>query len=387
MVSEISTYEQSNDNTKAPERPHSLKNEATRTQQGQTISSMRRVPAEISHTRELFIDLTKWEVAIRCDVPQILSSLKAQFGDRARFIPWIGRTRLSCEVISNSKYFVQLQKRIRFNGPMVRASPEVDISYAFEESRTWLYVAKTAIIELDDNKPTYSRVYLARRESADSASRRDSKRIVSEPEAFMYPLLAEWIRNFDACLVHCGTVALDNRTIILSGPPGSGKSTHVLRLLLHGTQFLADDLAIIHRSKSGLEMMAFREVANVGHNSLECFPELQDLANAPLRGDDKYCIDVSTYFNQRARISALPGVFIRLYSDAERWMRRCPEEDTLANIHSMAWFVSRNERSEQHFWLLSDWLLASSQWNVSQGYLAHHIDKFLDHIRRDLCIQ
>ena len=103
MVTETRTYEQPNDNTRVPEFFHSREKGATHIQNGQMMSDMSKVPAELSHTRELFIDLTKWEVAVRCDVPQILSSLKAQFGDRARFVPWIGRTRLSCEVISNSK--------------------------------------------------------------------------------------------------------------------------------------------------------------------------------------------------------------------------------------------------------------------------------------------
>jgi len=345
---------------------------------------MKRSERQYSDAKILFIDLTQWELAVHCRVPRVLSSLKAQFGDRATWTPGVGRMRLDCHVISDPQSFDELRECVSFNGPVVRASRDVNITYAFEHNRTWLHVAETAILELDDSAPTRSRVYLGSEPCTDRAPMRGSKRLVADPEAFLYPLLAEWIRNFSACLMHCGAVALGNQAVVLSGPPGSGKSTQVLRLLLRGAQFLADDLAIIHCGDGRLEMIAFREVANVGRRTVERFPELRDVAGAPLRGDGKYCVDVPAYFGQHARSRAVPGAIVRLHPDPEPWMERCPREDSLAGIHTMAWFVSASERSEQHFWLICDWLAASSQWNVSQGYLAHRLDAFLDRIRLDL---
>jgi hypothetical protein len=345
---------------------------------------MKRSQREYPDARTLFIDLTEWELAVHCHVPRVLSSLKDQFGDRATWTPGPGRTRLDCDVISDPRRFDELQQRISFGGPVVRASRDVNITYAFERGRTWLHVAHTAILELDDSMPTQSRVYLRSESWADQPPIVGSKRLAADPEAFLYPLLAEWVRNFSACLMHCGAVAIGNRAVVLSGPPGSGKSTHVLRLLLHGAQFLADDLAIVHRSDSGLEMIAFREVANVGRRTLDHFPELANVSTAPLRADGKFCVDVPSYFGQHACRRAAPGVIVRLYTDPEPRMERCPPEDRLAGIHAMAWFVSAGDRTEQHFWLISDWLTASSQWNVSQGYLTHRLDAFLDRIRSDL---
>ncbi|MBN1505282.1 MAG: hypothetical protein JW955_00465 [Sedimentisphaerales bacterium] len=347
-------------------------------------SDMKRSQREYPDARTLFIDLTQWELAVHCRVPHVLSSVKAQFGDRAAWTSWVDRVRLDCDVMSDPRSYEELCERISFSGPTVRASRNVNITYAFERGRTWLHVAETAVLELDDSTPTRSRVYLRPELDADSPPITGSKRLVADPEAFLYPLLAEWIRNFSACLMHCGAVAMGDRAVVLSGPPGSGKSTHVLRLLLHGVQFLADDLAIIHRGEGGLEMIAFREVANVGRRTIEHFPELRGVAGAPLRGDGKYCVDVPAYFGQHACRRAAPGAIVRLHPDTEQWMERCPREDHLDGIHAMAWFVSAGKRSEQHFWLISDWLTASSQWNVSQGYLTHHLDAFLDRIRLDL---
>jgi hypothetical protein len=345
---------------------------------------MNRTPLQPPDAPALFIDLTRWELAIHCRVSRVLSSLEAQFGARATETSHAGRVRLDCDVIADRREFDQLQRQISFQGPVVKASREVAITYAFERGRTWLYVADTAILELDDSTPARSRVYLVPESFDDSLPGRGGEGLFAEPEAFLYPLLAEWIRNFNACLMHCGAVALGNRAVVLSGPPGSGKSTQVLRLLRHGTQFLADDLAIVHRGDQGLEMMAFREVASVGARTLERFPELHDLATAPLRGGGKYCVDVPAYFGQQARRTAAPGVIVRLHPDSKPWMKPCAKEEALANIHAMAWFVSARQRSAEHFWLISDWLTASSQWNVSQGYLADHLDAFLDRIKGDL---
>jgi len=93
---------------------------------------------------------------------------------------------------------------------------------------------------------------------------------------------------------------LGDRAVVFIGPPGSGKSTHVLRLLGLGAEFLADDLAIVRRVGDGLEMLPFREVANFNRSSLAQFPELADyLADTPLRGDGKHCVDIHARFGKK----------------------------------------------------------------------------------------
>jgi hypothetical protein len=47
----------------------------------------------------------------------------------------------------------------------------------------------------------------------------------------------------------------------------------------------------------------------------------------------------------------------------------------------MAWFASRADANERHFWLLTDWLLACEHHDLSQGYLAEHLDVLLDELR------
>ncbi len=70
-----------------------------------------------------------------------------------------------------------------------------------------------------------------------------------EPASYAYRLvlkaLFERIEGF--ILLHAGVVGKKGRALILSGPPGSGKSTLILSLLKKGFLFYSDDVCPIHR--------------------------------------------------------------------------------------------------------------------------------------------
>jgi len=53
--------------------------------------------------------------------------------------------------------------------------------------------------------------------------------------------------NSEFIILHAGVVSRDNRAVILSGPPGIGKTTLVTKLLEAGYSFLSDDYCPIHK--------------------------------------------------------------------------------------------------------------------------------------------
>jgi hypothetical protein len=328
-----------------------------------------------------FIDFTHWQIKIVCDCKFVIEGLRNNFDFRFGVDYHPNKTLLTCTIIRDDQAYFRLLEQIDFNNRRVEVSQTVTLDYGFDGPLTWLKVTDTAIISFDSRNSAECHVWLP---PLDRARDQKSAHNVPCPEAFFYPLLAEWLRTFHACLVHCGAVTINGRAVIISGPSGSGKSTHVLRMLHAGADFLADDLAILYQDDGQIYFSPLREVANVSQDSIHTFPELAFIKGAPLRGDGKFLVNVPQYFNKRAVDQSPSGVILRLFPDTDEWIKPCAKEDCLNNIHRMAWFSSRPEGNIAHFWLLTDWLMGCEQWCVSQGYLARHLDTLMNRLRNHL---
>lgn len=321
-----------------------------------------------------FIDLERWQIEIVCQCTEVIQGLKSIFDFRLGALRLADKPLLSCSISCADDDFCHRIEKIKFEGPRIDVSPGVVIQYGFDGPITWLKVTQTAVIAFDSRRPDKCRVWLT---PPDSAANQGQHHLTPCPEAFIYPMLAEWLRAVDACLVHCGAVVVNGRAVVLSGPPGSGKSTHVLRMLLAGADFLADDLAVLYRKGQYLFFNPLREVANVHEGSTAIFPELAFIGNAPRRGDHKFMVNVPRYFQKKAAVAVPAGVLLRLHPDSESWIKPCPHDQSLDHLHRMAWFASRPEGNKNHFWLLTDWLMSCEQWHVSQGYLAEEMDALM----------
>jgi hypothetical protein len=325
-----------------------------------------------------YIDFGHWQIEINCNYQPVLEGLQTNFGSRftSDFHP--DKTPLTCSISYDEEAYKRLLEDIKFTGPRVEVSQTVVLDYALDGDMTWLQLTDTAIIAFNTKNPSQSQVWLA---PCATSPESDTPSEIPCPEAFVYPLLAEWMRNFDACLVHCGAVVINGKAVILSGPSGSGKSTQVLRMLMAGADFLADDLAILINNDGQTLFYPLREVANVHVGSIETFPELEFIKNAPLRGDGKFLVSIPEYFHKNASGSYPCQVVLRLYPDKKPWLKPCEKDHYLDHLHRMAWFSSRPDGNITHFWLLTDWLMNCEQWCVSQGYLAHHLDELLNRLR------
>lgn len=321
---------------------------------------------------ELFINLGFWDVQVRSSQDELLRAIKRLFNHRTSNEPRNNAQQLVCDVFDDPDQFHQLNATTSFDGPVIPINQIIKAEYSFKEGRTRIKVQLTGIIELTNDKPLYACVYLEPLSVSGNAVR-------PLPEAFFYPMLVEWLRNVDAYLVHCGAVAIDGKAIILIGPTGSGKSTHVLRMLSRkGVEFLADDLMILHRSGDKLILMPFREVANLGDESVQRFPEMKFLTGAPRRGDGKFQVGIEEYFNKKAVVSATPGIILHLYPEQLPWIRQRSSGDVLEGIHKMNFFISRTKESTNNFFILTDLMMSSHHFDVSQGYMAENLDELMD---------
>lgn len=335
----------------------------------------------------LYIYLGSCDVRIQMPpgLSSVAESIRSLFIGKIGNAPREGNSILDCTVHQNDGKYHFLLNSVKYNGPTVDVSQGVWLQYGFQGSMTRIKVRNTAIIEFDEKNPLKSDVWLAPDWSKIKSRDLDVKTRFPLPEAFFYPMLAEQIRNFGACLIHCGAIGFNGRAVIFVGPPGSGKSTQILRLLLHGADFLADDLAILSRESDGeLRLHPLRGVANVHKSTMNMFQELAFLKSAPCRGDDKFTIDIERYFNQRATESMQSGLVIRIDPDQEAWMRECEPQYHYHGMHNMAFFTSRPAPTKLHFDLLTSWLTESKQYIVSQGFLAKRLDKLAEVLKWNL---
>lgn len=329
----------------------------------------------------MYILFEKYALKLLTDDTEILSQIFALFPGRIMDAEFADDSLsvLICSVNRTKDDYDEAFSRHSFDGDRINVSHGVDIRYDMTSCDVSFIISDTAIAEFPADDVFSAKIYLCPYNNTQPDL--SGRRIRPDADSFFYPLMVEWFKRLDACMMHCGAVVANGKAVVFSGPPGSGKSTHVLRMLLKGFDFIADDLAILASDSGKIKMMPFREVANVNKHSMERFPELSFLANSFLRGDGKYTVDISKNFSKSACRNADPGLFIRLHPESASWLKKTPMERIFDNMHSMAWFMGRRRDSVNHFWLLSEWLSSSVHFDVSQGYLAERLDDLVEIIQ------
>lgn len=316
---------------------------------------------------EIYIDLGLCAIRVEAAQPELLDAIKDLFKYRTTAQPPANRQILDCRVHDDPQKFNSYAEVTSFDSCTVKVGHVVTAQYYLGDGVTRVKIDHTAIIEFTDADPLTAHVFLEPLANSGKTER-------PLPEAFFYPMVVEWLRNIDAYLVHCGAVTLTGRGVLLIGPPGSGKSTHVLRMVKRGANFLADDLMLIHRQGEDILLRPFREVANLGEGSVERFPEMAFIKRAPRRGDGKFQVDIADFFDTRAEKMAKPGIVLHLHPDQDSWIQELPTQDSLAQLYNMAFFLSRKTESADNFFILTELMLDSYHLEVSQGYLAENLD-------------
>ncbi|MBN2436401.1 MAG: hypothetical protein JXK07_14150 [Spirochaetes bacterium] len=332
---------------------------------------------------EIYVNLQKWIVRFISNNQLILDNTASLFASRASnvFDNTSECPLLTCTIIDSEKDFNTIRNKYSFSGPKTNVSPGIVLQFDLNSCNTVFTISDTAVIEIDSTDTSQRRVYIE--PHIEKSPNDKTKRHKPAEESFVYPLMVEWLKKFDSCLIHCGAVMYNNRAIVFSGQPGSGKSTQVIRLLCKGFTFLADDLAILTREEE-VKMLPFRQVANVTKPSTEVFPEIDFVNKSPLRGDNKYSVDITEYFPSVTNSPIMPGLFIHLFPDDKPIMKETDSNRIFDKIHTMAWSQSQPEDTANHFWLLTDWLINSIHWDVSQGFLRNNFDQFIQLAKEEL---
>ncbi|MGH9172564.1 MAG: hypothetical protein ACRD0Z_17140 [Acidimicrobiales bacterium] len=125
--------------------------------------------------------------------------------------------------------------------------------------------------------------------------------VVDPEETYWYeraaPLRAvlHWaLSQPDRLLVHAGAIAAGNRSLLLAGPGGAGKSTSAVAAMLGGYDYLGDDYVLLDLADEHPMVHSLYATAKLGENAISLLPGLPEIfAGSPPLGAPKHVLDVS----------------------------------------------------------------------------------------------
>jgi hypothetical protein len=95
-------------------------------------------------------------------------------------------------------------------------------------------------------------------------------------------LLMELLKRSRLYPLHAAGVALDGHGVLLAGTSGAGKSTLSVALARRGFSFLSDDTVFLQADTSGWCLRAFPDQIDLCPDTVDLFPELQEVASFEL---------------------------------------------------------------------------------------------------------
>jgi hypothetical protein len=94
-------------------------------------------------------------------------------------------------------------------------------------------------------------------------------------------LLVEFFKRRGWYNLHAAGFSKNGKAILLPGGSGAGKSTLAITLARSGFDYLSDDMVYLRRYSDELKVLGFPEDIDVSDQTIDLFPELAFLRNAP----------------------------------------------------------------------------------------------------------
>ena len=163
-------------------------------------------------------------------------------------------------------------------------------------------------------------------------------------------LLMELLKRRRLYPLHAAGVALDGHGVLLAGTSGAGKSTLSVALARRGFSFLSDDTVFLQADEAGWCVRAFPDQIDLCADTVELFPELEEVANAELppgwrkrqiRAEVVYGAPISWTANPRSLI------FPSVSGASSSVMRPLAREEALFELAPNV-LLTDTARSQQH---------------------------------------
>lgn len=193
-------------------------------------------------------------------------------------------------------------------------------------------------------------------------------------ELALFVALSIALRTHGRFHLHAGAVAMpDDRSVLVLGASGAGKTTTTLALAAAGARPLGDDTLFLWRATTGPRLASFRRSFHVGQHTQELFPALRPFVGAPLaHGAVKCALDATRAFEGRmADFAAAPSVILCPVvrpAEATRVEPVHPMHATAAIIESSALITIPGVAKTAEQWrLMGDLVRDARVYSVSLG--------------------
>ncbi len=134
----------------------------------------------------------------------------------------------------------------------------------------WLHFTDGAVVQVASEAATAPVAYLAE----------DLLHDLDRVEDVTMAAIAAGLRRRGLYILHAFAAARDGQAILLSGASGSGKTTTGLNLLGRGWEYLANDLALLRRTASGVLALPSPGGFNIRPQTVALLPGLRPLAES-----------------------------------------------------------------------------------------------------------
>ncbi len=139
-------------------------------------------------------------------------------------------------------------------------------------------------------------------------------------EVLLNTILTNFITRHGYSMLHASALVKGDRTLLLMGPHGAGKSTTALRLVLNGYKLLSDSMVYVGERASALWIGAF-PVGRIKlrEDMLDQFPTLAGEAKLePVRDETKHRLEMDRLAPERTCLEMVPVDQVELCL-LERW--------------------------------------------------------------------
>ncbi|MDZ7859129.1 MAG: hypothetical protein U5O15_00435 [Candidatus Krumholzibacteriota bacterium] len=217
-----------------------------------------------------------------------------------------------------------------------------DIDFYSYEDFTLLVIGGSSIIRVEKESPI--------------ATGYVSKRHLESPwilrHRIVYLPVLEILRNEGAYYIHAGCVTKGNKSVLLCGGSGGGKSTLTYALSLSGFSYMSDDAVFIENNGDKIELFSFPERLKLSAKSCSFFPGFEKYIDIAGKAE----IPVEETGIENVAVSGGPHalIFPEISNASESRLLDISKEEAFLRLIRQSISLTCNKGIEEHLDLLKE---------------------------------